>query len=446
MSEKIGFVSLGCPKNQVDGERMLAQLEDAGMEIVDALIDGADAVIVNTCGFIDSAKQESIDAVLEMAQLKAEGKIRKIIVVGCMAQKYHQEILEQLPEADAVAGLGAAGDIAQLVRDTLTGAASDASTDADESPEALPLTGKRLLTTPAHWAYLKIADGCSNRCAYCSIPSIRGDFRSVPMEDVLSEALDLVEGGARELILIAQDTTSYGLDLYGELRLPELLREMCKIDDLRRLRLLYCYPDRVTPELLSVMAEEPKILHYMDLPLQHISDPVLGRMNRRGTSADLRRVLSEIRAALPDIALRTTFITGLPGESNDDFEELHRFIKEQKFARLGVFAYSPQEGTPAAEMPDQIPAELAEERLDILMRTQNDIARVNAEALVGTVLEVVCEDYDGYTDMNIGRAYLDAPEIDACVYFSGAAEDGQYYSVKILGVSDDGYDLIGKRT
>ncbi|MDR1409502.1 MAG: 30S ribosomal protein S12 methylthiotransferase RimO [Oscillospiraceae bacterium] len=444
MAEKIGFVSLGCPKNQVDGERMLAQLEDAGMQIVDALTDGADAVIVNTCGFIDSAKQESINAVLEMAQLKDEGKVGKIIVVGCMAQKYRTEILEQFPEADAVAGLGAAGDIVTLARSVLKNDALAHTAQDDSSPEALPLTGKRLLTTPEHWAYLKIADGCSNRCAYCAIPSIRGPFRSVPMEEVLLEARGLVEGGVRELILIAQDTTSYGLDIYGELRLTNLLRALCKIDELHWIRLLYCYPDRVTPELLSVMASEPKIIHYMDLPLQHISDSVLTRINRRGSSADIRHVLAEIRTAMPDIALRTTFITGLPGESEADFEELHSFIKEQKFERLGVFAYSPQEGTPAAEMPDQAPEELAEERLDILMRTQNDIARANAELMVGKILEVVCEDYDGYTDMNIGRSHLDAPEIDACVYFSGNARDGEYYSVKILGVSDDGYDLVGK--
>ncbi|MDR1806207.1 MAG: 30S ribosomal protein S12 methylthiotransferase RimO [Clostridium sp.] len=442
MTERIGFVSLGCPKNQVDGERMLAMLEEAGMELVDALTDGADAVIVNTCGFIDAAKQESIDTVLEMAQLKAEGKIHKIIVVGCMAQKYRKEILEELPEADAVAGLAAVGDIVQLVRDTLEDESS--GDEADSEPQALPLTGKRLLTTPAHWAYLKIADGCSNRCAYCSIPSIRGDFRSVPMEALLEEAQSLADGGVKELILIAQDTTGYGLDLYGELRLPQLLRELCKIDSLRWLRLLYCYPDRVTPELLEVMASEPKIVHYMDLPLQHISNKILGSMGRRGNAHDICRVLEQLRTAMPDIAIRTTFITGLPGETDEDFEELHSFIKAQRFERLGVFAYSPQEGTPAAEMPEQVPQELAEERMDILMNTQSNIARANAEDLVGGVTEVVCEDYDGYTDMNIGRAVFDAPEIDANVFFSGDARDGEFYSVELLGVSEDGYDLIGK--
>jgi len=460
MSEKIGFVSLGCPKNQVDGERMLAQLEDAGMEIVDALIDGADAVIINTCCFIDSAKQESIDAVLEIAQLKEEGSVGKIIVVGCMAQKYRDDILEQLPEADTVAGLWAVGDIVRLVRDTLADVfdSDDAQlaplTEGDvpegdggsaEAPSGLPLTGKRLLTTPPHWAYLKIADGCSNNCAYCAIPSIRGAFRSVPMEDVLAETQLLVSGGARELMLIAQDTTGYGFDLYGELRLPQLLEELCKISDLRWLRLLYCYPDKITPELLAVMAHEPKIVKYIDIPLQHISDSVLSRMNRRGNSADIRRVLNDLRTAMPNIAIRTTFITGLPGETEADFEELCEFIKEQKFERLGVFAYSPQEGTPAAEMPEQVPAEIAETRLDALMRMQNDIVRANAEEMTGKVIEVVCEDYDGYKDINIGRSTMDAPEIDALVYFSGTADEGEFCKVKILGMSEDGYDLIGKR-
>ncbi|MDR0884055.1 MAG: 30S ribosomal protein S12 methylthiotransferase RimO [Oscillospiraceae bacterium] len=442
MAEKIGFVSLGCPKNQVDAERMLAQLTAAGMEIVDHLTDPADAVIVNTCCFIDAAKQESIDAVLEAADLKAEGSVRKIIVVGCMAQKYRDEILETLPEADVVVGISAVADIVSVVRGEES-APDEEPAAPNAAPEALPLTGARLLTTPSHWAYLKIADGCSNRCAYCSIPSIRGDFRSVPLEDALAEAQSLVDGGVRELILIAQDTTSYGLDLYGELRLPELLTALCKIEDLRWIRVLYCYPDRVTPELLAVMASEPKILHYIDMPLQHINDSVLAAMHRRGTATQIRQTLADIRAALPDVVLRTTFITGLPGEDESAFEELHNFIKEQQFERLGVFAYSPQEGTPAADMPDQVDAEIAGARLDILMRAQNDIARERAEAFIGRTLEVICEDYDGYTDTNIGRCYADAPEIDGLVYFPGQAEDGQFYQVKILGVSEDGYDLVG---
>ncbi|MCL2023884.1 MAG: 30S ribosomal protein S12 methylthiotransferase RimO [Oscillospiraceae bacterium] len=453
MNERIGFVSLGCPKNLVDGERMLAQLEEAGFRLVDHVADGADAVIINTCCFIDQAKQESIDTILEMAQLKEEGEIGKIIVVGCMAQKYRDEILAELPEADIVAGLWAAGDIAAVVRCALEGQtdslyADDGNEEDDEkpqdtAPEALPLTGKRLLASPPHWAYLKIADGCSNNCAYCSIPSIRGAFRSVPVEDILAEAKSLVNAGVSELILIAQDTTAYGIDLYGELKLPALLRELCAIEGLRWIRLLYCYPDKITDELLDTMASDQKILPYIDMPLQHISDSILTTMNRRGTSAQIRETLARVREKLPEAAIRTTFITGLPGETQEDFALLHDFIKEQKFERLGVFTYSPQEGTPAAEMENQVLQEIAAQRMDILMRCQNDIVRANGAGKIGKTLEVICEDYDGYADVNIGRTVYDAPEIDALVYFSGDAAEGKYCRVKIAGVGEDGYDLLG---
>ena len=341
MAIKVGMVSLGCPKNQMDAELMLANLEQAGYEIT-ADSGYADVVIVNTCGFIADAKQESIENILEFAQLKKEGQIQKIIVTGCLAQRYQQELAEEIPECDAVLGLGANGDIAAVVEQVMAGQ----TIRSFPSRDSWCLDGSRVLTTPHFFAYLRIADGCDNRCAYCAIPNIRGNLRSRSMEHILSEARALVSTGVKELVLVAQDTTVYGRDLYGEGRLPELLTELCKIDDLKWIRLLYCYPEHITDDLLTVMAREEKVLPYMDIPLQHAAGNVLRRMHRPGNRESLTALIGRIRAAVPDITLRTTVMVGFPGETEEDFEELCEFIKDAKFQRLGCFAFSPEEDTP----------------------------------------------------------------------------------------------------
>ncbi|MDR3314160.1 MAG: 30S ribosomal protein S12 methylthiotransferase RimO [Oscillospiraceae bacterium] len=439
MGIRVGFISLGCPKNQVNGERMLAALTAEGMEIVDPL-EGADALIINTCGFIDDAKREAIENILEAADLKKEGMVKAILVTGCLAESYREEILREIPEVDAVLGLGANGEIARYVREALAG----------EKPMVfpeigcLPLEGERLLTSPAHWAYLQIAEGCSNRCTYCKIPAIRGDFRSRPAEEILREAEALAAGGVRELILIAQDTTRYGVDLYGELRLPALLRQLAAIEGVHWLRLLYCYPDAVTQELIDVIAEEPKVVKYIDLPMQHADDRILAAMGRRGTQAELAALLAQLRARVPGIAIRTTLLVGFPGEDDAAFDTLAAFVEEQRFDRLGVFAFSPQEGTPAFHMDDQVDPETAARRADILMEQQNAIAEAAGRAKIGQTIEVVVEDYDGYTDSYTGRSAQDAPEIDSLVYFTSPVqlEDGDFAQVKIFGVKE--YDLLGE--
>ncbi len=436
---RVGFISLGCPKNQVNGERMLAALAAEGMVAVDPL-EGADAMIINTCGFIDDAKREAIENILEAVELKRDGMVKAVIVAGCLAESYREEILKEIPEVDAVLGLGANGDIVRYVREALEGANPMAFPDIG----CLPMEGERLLTTPAYWAYLQIADGCSNCCAYCKIPSIRGPFRSRPMEDILLEAEGLAAGGARELILVAQDTTRYGEDLYGELRLPTLLRALAEIEGLRWLRLLYCYPDAVTDELIEAIAEEPKVVKYIDLPLQHADDRILRAMGRRGGQAELRALLERLRKRVPGITIRTTFLTGFPGEDDAAFEALSAFVEEQRFDRLGVFAFSPQEGTPAFDMEGQVEPGAAARRADILMEQQNSIALENAEAKIGQTIEVVVEDYDGYTDSYTGRSAQDAPEIDGLVYFTSPLqlEDGEFAKVKIFGMKE--YDLLGE--
>ncbi len=441
MHEKIAFISLGCPKNQVDAELMLHRLEDAGYELLDSP-DGADLAIVNTCGFIASAKQESIDTILEMAQRKEDGDIGKILVIGCMAERYRDEILKEIPEADAVAGIGANGKIEETVRSVL-----DGSFRSEYPPKAeMPLEGPRTQTTPPYWAYLKIADGCSNCCTYCAIPSIRGPFRSRPLENVVKEAEELVAGGVRELILIAQDTTRYGEDLGGELLLPKLLRRLGKIEDLKWIRLLYCYPDRITDELLETMRDEPKVLHYIDLPLQHASGRILAAMNRRGDRESLTALIARIRDYLPDAVLRTTFITGFPGEDEAAFEELGEFIEEIGFDRLGCFAYSPEEGTPAEALPDRPDEETAARRADLLMERQYDIMGDKLRDLIGTVAACVIEDYDGYTDSYTGRTWMDAPEIDTVIQLisSRPLETGDFVEALITDVNE--YDLIGEVT
>ena len=439
MREKIAFISLGCPKNQVDAELMLAKLSAAGYELPDSPL-GADLVIVNTCGFIASAKQESIDTILEMAQLKEDGEIKKILVIGCMAERYRDEILKEIPEADAVAGIGADADIVALVRGVLDGSVTSLYPPKTD----LPLEGERALTTPPHWAYLKLADGCSNCCSYCAIPLIRGPFRSRPMESVLREAEALVGGGARELILIAQDTTRYGEDLAGRSLLPDLLRALCGIENLKWIRLLYCYPDRITDELLTVMREEKKVLHYLDLPLQHADGRILAAMNRRGDRASLTSLIGRIRDALPDAVLRTTFITGFPGEEEEAFTELGEFIEEIGFDRLGCFPYSAEEGTPACDLPGRVDEETAERRAELLMERQFEIMSDKQRDLIGEIRECVIEDYDGYTDSYTGRTWMDAPEIDTVIHIisSRPLDVGDFVDVEITDLNE--YDLIGE--
>ena len=439
MSYNVGFISLGCPKNQVDAELMLAKIEKAGFNIVDVAYE-ADVVVINTCGFIEDAKKEAIDNILEMIELKNEGSIQKIVVTGCLAERYKDEILKEFPEVDGVIGLGANGDIVAVINAVM----SDASVAEFPEKEQMPLGGERLLTTPQHWAYLKIADGCSNCCTYCAIPSIRGGFRSRPIEEVLEEAKKLAADGTKEIIIIAQDTTRYGLDLYGELKLPELLRSLNEIDGLEWIRMLYCYPDRITDELIDTMASCEKVLHYIDLPLQHADGRVLKAMNRTGDRESLEALIDKIREKMPDVVLRTTFITGFPGEDEEAFNNLSEFIDDIMFDRLGCFAYSAEEGTPAAEFDNQVDEEVRKHRADVIMEQQYDIFEFKQRKLIGEKIKCIVEGYDAYTDSYFGRTWKDAPEIDSVVYFTGIGDynDGDIVDVEIFDINE--YDLLGE--
>ncbi|MBW7572628.1 30S ribosomal protein S12 methylthiotransferase RimO [Caproiciproducens faecalis] len=440
MAYSVGLVSLGCAKNQVDGEMMMATLQKAGYEVRDdaAL---ADAAIVNTCGFIDAAKKESIEEILELARLKAEGKIKAIVVTGCMAERYREEILKELPEVDAVAGIGADSDIAAVIEKALSGV------KVESFPEKtlLPLSGERRLSTPGHFAYLKVAEGCDNRCAYCAIPFIRGAYRSRTMEDILGEAENLVRNGAKELILIAQDTTRYGWDLYGELRLPQLLRELCKIDGLSWIRVLYCYPDYITDELLTTFAEEDKIVKYMDLPLQHCSERLLKAMRRTGSRSELTGLIRKMRERIPGLVLRTTLITGFPGETEEDFTELAEFVREIRFERLGCFTYSQEEGTAAAVMPDQIDEDVKSHRMELIMEDQMNIMQEWGEKQIGKTCRVLVEGFDRYAECWFGRSYADSPDIDGKIFFTAKGakpKTGSFADVKITECIDG--DLTGE--
>ncbi len=439
MSINVGFISLGCPKNQVDAELMLSKIEKAGFNIVDVAYE-ADVVVVNTCGFIEDAKKEAIDNILEMAELKKEGSISKILVTGCLAERYKDEIFKEFPEVDGVLGLGANGDIVSAVNAVMNGEKVGEYPDNEE----MPMNGERLLTTPQHWAYLKIADGCSNCCTYCAIPSIRGKFRSRPIDEIVAEAKKLASDGTKEIIIVAQDTTRYGLDLYGELKLPELLRQLNAVEGLEWIRMLYCYPDRITDELLDTIAECDKVLHYLDIPLQHADGRILKKMNRTGDRESLTELIDKIREKLPDVVLRTTFITGFPGEDEEAFNTLSEFIDDNMFDRLGCFAYSPEEGTPAAEFNEQIDDEIKKHRADVIMEQQYDIFEFKQRKLIGRTLKCIVEGYDGYTDSYFGRTWMDAPEIDSVVYFTGKGDydDGDIVDVEIFDINE--YDLMGE--
>ena len=439
MAKKIGFISLGCPKNQVDSELMLKKLADAGYEIIDTPI-GADAVIINTCGFIEAAKQESIDNIFEMAGYKEDGDVGKIIVVGCMAERYREEILKEMPEVDAVAGIGANGDIVSFVDSVFEGKENMLFPEK----EKLPLCGERLLTTPSYRAYLKIADGCSNCCTYCAIPKIRGPQRSRPIESIVEEAKRLASDGVKELTVIAQDTTRYGDDIYGEPKLDELLKQLDVIDGIEWIRLLYCYPDRLTDGVLETMRDSKHVLHYIDLPLQHANGRILKTMNRRGDSASLLALIGKIRKYMPDCVIRTTFMTGFPGEDDEAFNELSEFVNAARFDRLGCFAFSPEEGTAAAEMPERPEKEVAEHRGEVIMDQQYKIFCEKQEELIGERVRCIVEDYDGYTDVYSGRTWRDAPEIDSGIFIISQREldIGDFVDVEITDTKD--YDLIGE--
>lgn len=429
MNYKVGMVSLGCEKNRVDAEMLLYSLKEHGFQIVEDVAD-ADAAIVNTCGFIESAKQESIDEIIELGKLKAEGKIKKIIVTGCLAQRYKEDIMKNLFEVDAVAGIGANSNIAEIVLKALEGE------NVESFPDKLllPLEGKRLQSTPSYYAYIKIAEGCSNCCSYCAIPLIRGKFRSRKMENIIEEAEKLAQNGVKELIVIAQDTTKYGSDIYGEPSLAKLLRELCKIEMLKWIRVLYCYPENLTDELIDTIANEEKIVKYIDLPMQHCSAQVLNQMNRKGSCDSLKEKVNKLRAKIPNITIRTTFITGFPGESEDDFNLLAEFAKEMKFQRLGCFAYSQEENTKAAELPNQIDEEVKQKRADIIMEQQQLIMEEYCQKLQGKTIEVLCEGYDRYAECFFGRSQADAPEVDGVVFFSAENRKpvaGEFVKVKI---------------
>ena len=435
----VGMISLGCEKNRVDAEIMMARLQKAGYTLVDDA-SCADVAIVNTCGFIEAAKKESIGEILELGRLKKAGCIKALVVTGCMAERYQQEIRKELPEADAVCGIGADADIVEVVDRTLRG----------EHPELfpdkmlLPLCGERIQSTPPYSSYLKIAEGCDNRCSYCAIPLIRGPYRSRPMESILEEAETLAKNGTKELIVIAQDTTRYGCDLYKKRMLPELLQKLCKVDGIVWIRVLYCYPDFMTEELMDTIAREPKIVKYIDLPLQHCSGTVLRAMRRFGNRENLTALIQKMRARIPGLILRTTMIAGFPGETEEDFAQLCAFIKEIRFERLGCFAYSQEEDTPAAEMENQIEEEEKRRRADRVMETQMGIMQDWGESQVGKVLDVLTEGFEEETACWFGRSYADAPEIDGRIYFTAgeAPAPGQFVRVRITACMD--CDLMGE--
>ena len=437
---KILFISLGCDKNLVDTEVMLGLLASRGYEMTDDETQ-ADIIVINTCCFIHDAKEESIQNILEMAEYKKAGQAKALIVTGCLAERYRQEIIDEIPEVDEVLGTTAYDQILDAVDAALAGRHSVVISDLDALP--MPET-KRLVTTGGHFAYLKIAEGCDKHCTYCIIQKIRGNFRSVPMERLVKEAEELAEQGVKELILVAQETTLYGKDLYGEKSLHRLIKELCKISGIRWIRILYCYPEEITDELIQVIKEEPKVCHYLDLPIQHANDAVLRRMGRRASKEELVNIIGKLRREIPDICLRTTLITGFPGETQAQHEELMDFVDEMEFDRLGVFTYSPEEDTPAAVMPDQIDEEAKKERQAELMELQQDIVFENARNMTGREVLVMVEGKVADENAYVGRTYRDAPNVDGLIFINTDEEliSGDFVRVKVTGASE--YDLIGE--
>lgn len=438
MKFKVGMISLGCPKNQVDGEIMLQKLNMGGFETAQSIED-SDVMVINTCGFIEDAKREAIETILEVAEYKTAGLISAIVVTGCLAERYQDEILKEIPEVDAVIGIGADRDIVKVCQKALVGVRSSFYPD---KKYLLLLEGDRMLSTPPHWAYLKISDGCDNRCSYCAIPGIRGGYIERSMESILDEAEQLAEKGVKELIIVAQDTTKYGVQLYGEQKLAELLRRLVKIDGIVWIRLYYCYPDRVSDELIDVIANEEKICSYIDIPLQHCNKDILRSMNRNGSYDSLRDLLFKMKERIPGLSLRTTFMVGFPGETEEQFEELCRFVKEIKFDKMGCFAFSREEDTPAYDFDNQIDDDVKKRRAEVLMDIQYSITQNANKERVGNVYKTVIDEKtdNGY----LGRSYLDSPEIDSAIIISSDCkhEIGDFIDVKITDY--DGYDLIGE--
>ncbi len=439
-SKKIAFVSLGCAKNLCDTEVMLKKIADAGYEIVPEA-EVADAVVVNTCAFIEEAKRESIDTVLDLAWLKEHKDLKAIVVTGCMAERYREELLSEMPEIDAIVGVGSLDRIVDAVGTALGGKRGFSALDPKET---CALGGDRIVTTGDAMAYLKIAEGCSNRCAYCAIPSIRGPLRSRKIEDIVAEACDLDRMGIKELNVIAQDTSAYGIDLYGRYELPRLINEITEKTRIPWIRLLYCYPDKITDGLVALLATNDRVVKYIDIPIQHISDPVLRRMNRHGDAAMIKDAVRRLREAVPDIVLRTTLIVGFPGETDADFEELCRFVKEAEFDRLGAFTYSREEDTPAYDMEDQVSESVKQKRYDVLMKTQLRISEKKMSQRVGKVYPVLCESFDPVAETYVGRTPYEAPDVDGKVFFTSGREvtEGEITDVLITDSMD--YDMVGE--
>lgn len=437
ISRKVGMISLGCPKNQVDGEALLAKLKKAGYEIVNNIED-SDVMIINTCGFIEQAKKEAIDTILEVAEYKNAGLISAIVVTGCLAERYQDEIIKEMPEVDAVLGIGANSDIVKTCDKALCGIV----TTSFPNKCYLSINDERIISTPSHWAYLKIAEGCDNRCSYCAIPGIRGGFRSRTIESCVDEAKALAESGVKELILIAQDTTKYGQDLYGKYSLDILLKELVKIDGIEWIRLFYCYPQRITDSLISVIANEEKVCSYIDIPLQHSDKTVLKNMNRVGDGEDYRALISKMRKAIPDLALRTTFMVGFPGETDEQFENLCKFTEDVKFDKMGCFTFSPEEDTPAYDMQNQIDDDVKVRRQEVLMNKQYSITEELNKQRIGRIYKVIIDTFDG--EKYVGRSYMDSPEIDSGIIFTSDnnLNIGDFVNVEITDYN--GYDLIGE--
>ena len=436
----VSFISLGCDKNRVNTEQMMALCLQSGMTVQEDC-NGSDVVVINTCGFIDSAKLEAIDTILSVAELKAAGEVGRILVTGCLSQRYQAELLKELPEVDGIMGTGSYGDIVSAVEKVAAGQEYSRFADINGPVEELP----RVISTPMHYAYLRIAEGCSNRCAYCVIPSLRGKYRSRRMEDILSEARALAEGGVKECIVIAQDITRYGVDIYREKKLPELLRELCKLD-FHWIRLHYLYPDCITDELIDTIAAEPKICKYMDIPIQHCNDAVLQAMRRRETKAGLRALFARLRSRIPGLVLRTSIITGLPFEDEAAFEELCDFLQEEKIPRAGAFAYSPEEGTPAAEMRNRVDTEEARNRAELIMQVQEQVMDQFNESRLGSVTEVLCDGFDTQAMAYVGRSWAESPGIDGNIYFTAErdVQPGEFVPVRVTGIMDG--DLTGEVT
>ena len=439
MAIRVGMASLGCPKNQVDGEVLLSKLVEAGYELTPNP-EEAQVIVVNTCGFIEDAKQEAIDTILELSLLKEEGCLQGLIVTGCLSERYREQLEEAMPEVDAVVGIGQNANIVEIVEQVL----KESEKRGFYAPKShLPLNGNRILINPPHYAYIKISEGCNNRCTYCAIPSIRGEMRSRNIEDIVAEAQTLAKGGVRELIVVAQDTTRYGEDIYGKCELPRLLTQLCKIEGIEWIRILYAYPDRITDELLTVMASEEKIVNYLDLPIQHCNGDVLKSMNRPGNRQALEECIANIREKVPGIVIRSTVMVGFPGETEEQFEELCEFLAQVEIPRLGCFVFSPEEGTVAAELEGQIPEEIGRHRQEVIMNQQFHITSRFAEGLVGKTLTVLVDEYDYEREQFVGRTPFDAPDIDCNLYFTApAATIGDFMQVEITGLEE--FDYIGK--